>query len=437
MPPLIGTTGAASAKGFGFTAASLGSSGWVAYLGPKFVAGSSASYTGFFVDALGNSYLPYFGSSTVVNVVKIDKNGTSAATAQPHSGQPTILIGGATRYTSAGRVPCTGGGTNLNSNNPVNMLDSSLSKLFSSPIYPTGTGDKYVYAYEQDAAVTSAGEVYISGKRSMGKSGSNYFISKYASNGSSLTFYYTPTYSRDSCVNILTNNRPVVIEKQGSTLYWHYYDTSLNYLAGYQASTGADGSATPSAYVDSSNNIYVCSLGGYIYRVTSSNTVSHMTYLSSASGVAGIAGYGSDLYILYAYNGPLYIACLSATDLSHKWTNRFTLSGTSGNISYANGRASIYANSEGVFAYWYVDETTIGTFLLKIPLTGMPSSSSKNLPTLGKTLAWTITTTSQTNYSPGSVSSANISNTAGSYTGATAYSAASASASPTLDKTVI
>jgi hypothetical protein len=161
------------------------------------------------------------------------------------------------------------------------------------------------------------------------------------------------------------------------------------------------GYALSQAATDSSNNLYAITSQGRIFKVDSSGNSIISCFVNTTEQYGGVQAYGSLIYVLTSNTAgtELYIRAYDSS-LTPQWQNTISFSGVSSNI-YANvGRFA--ATSEGLFMN--IGNPTNGNFIMKLPLTGVPNSSSKALTgPVGLTLNWVVTTFSVNTLAFGSI----------------------------------
>lgn len=446
--PLIGTTGAASARGFGFgTLTTFGPVGWILYTGlaSSSSAGSAAFQRGFFVDASSNSYWTYSNGGSKTAVVQADTNGLLTANTVPFSSSPgdaLYVLGAQSLASGAGNVIVSPGAT-LETGG-VDRLNALLVKQFTvARIGFTSFGTRRVYSDRKPAIVTSGGNVFVTGELDQGKSGMQIFVICLSSSGSFTGMHAGETQNRGAlCVT--TSGTPVLLlGPSSSAVKWAYLSSTAAFSSGFQCSLSPSVGlvSTLSVQADASNNIFGLTSDGYIFRISSSNSVTHLANVTGSSGPTGdlrsIVVQGSSVYIMWAPDGAqINVMSLNSSNLTHQWTNSFSLSGFSSHYLLA-GMSSLYATAGGLFLRWSVDVDG-RSFVMKIPLTGMPSAGSKVLSGVG-TLDWARPVLTITQYTPGTTSSASLSGWSGpgSSQNTNPYSAVATSNTATAQKTEI
>lgn len=450
--PLLGTAGSASARGFGFTALTSGPVGWVSYLGLSSPAtGRILAGTGFYVDSASNIYLPYIDvGGTNTAIAKYDKTGTVQAYTRPFATDAVNPIFGATRYASAGVVPVKAISGVFSGTAPALWLNSSLVKGTTTPRSPTySSWDGYINFTIPASVVDSTGKMSLAAYLVGGK-GSQPGISllSYDAAASTVSAKYTYGAGMGNTtvgIGIRTTNEVILVNKESTVLRWAIFDSSGTKTASYNVdTTSTDANDWPSVIIDSSNNMFVATYNGVVHKITSSNTYPYCKQFSSPNTsypaqTPSISEYNGSVYLMWSRNttnSGWYILCLSGSDLSVQWCNRFTITGAS-NYSQANGRASMKATADGIYMF-LTDETYTQNYLMNIPLTGMPSSSSKVLAGSNKTLNWNISpTVVTTTKSVGSVTTWSMAISAGSSQVGSNYSAQTPSAPTAITKTQI
>lgn len=433
--------------------------GWILFTGRNTSSFNNQQQGGgFVVDASSNIYWTYYKQTApnAYGYAAANKDGTVTAYTAPYGSSTGPQMYPIVSKYSGTRVPFS---TNneINSSYPLNVLNSSLTKDWSSPRgYSSGGsgGATYAYAGRSQMGIASDGAVYVPVLVSQPKSINAFGLVRQTSTGSVAWFKNTSgMFGALSCTAaVLTDDTGVLYVKYGgaSSANMFFFSTSGT-ITQYSSSNVYDTGGDPLLVVDSSNNIYFTHGDLRVFKLNANKTAGYVKSFSFGS-----AGYPANLKAqsLAEYNGNLYIAsydstnangkrgvyihCFTASTFTHQWTNWFSFASAS-NYS-AIGGVSIYANADGVFTSFICDQGTLGSYIMRIPLTGMPSNSSVvvNSGGVNRTLSWiqnitnpTITTDSNFPFTSDSRTFFN----GGSSTGTT-YTATSVAA-PTATKTSV
>jgi hypothetical protein len=234
----------------------------------------------------------------------------------------------------------------------------------------------------------------------------------------------------DAAIAPRTDNSAYFIYKYGSAIYWAIMPAgggtpTFSKQSSYPWSDG--GYSIAQAATDSSNNLYSVTTQGRIFKIDSAGTSISGCYPSASENYGSVQVYGSYVYVMTSNNSnsQLYIRAYN-TSLTPQWVNTFNFSGASTNISATQCR--MMATPQGLFLYF--NNNTYGNFILKVPLTGVPSNSSKALSApSGLTLNWTTGSFSVTTLAFNSITTYSLLN-AGAYnpTSTSAYPAGATTA---------
>lgn len=361
--------------------------GWISYISGTGALQSSSS---FFVDASGNSYFGYRGGvgyPTNAATAKLNTSGSTVTYSWPYGGQPTNIIAASSIYT---------GDANFFTCSDISSFGGPWSTLNSSLGYQSGKKTGGNIQYPTNTAMTPDGRVYILG-RYVGKSEDAKIISISSSGVNTGGWMSTQgASSQYSAIAPVSDNGVVWVFKYGSVISWDRLPAGggsagiVGYKASYAWTDG--GNQFNQAATDSSNNVYAVANTGYLIKITSSNTISGRG-TSTSEMDAAVAVYGSFVYVLTTnsgYNG-CNLYCYDTATLTPQWKNTFTFS----NGNCTNSRGRLFANSTGI--YTILNNNVWGNFIMKIPLTGFPSTSSKSLNApSGATFSWVKTTFSAT-----------------------------------------
>jgi len=364
--------------------------GFALYIGvysPATAGGySGTNYgSGLCLDSQSNIYWTYFqtsGVTTTASLVKANSSGVTQTYVYPFNGAAIEFscwqMG---YYASAGVViqPPT-------SNRTPTLYGSSLNR-----IYPANISPQYGYS-TQNGAVNSAGEVLVGARLNTNppyqyKNG----LIKLNSAGTTLT-----VYSFDGANNQTSHG--LLLRSDGSFVIYAYtgsYVTVYPFAANLTMSTNWQYSIslsqqTSSLCIDTSNNIFVGSEADrIIMRLNSSYDPTHRVRVDiSGSGntftTYAMKAYGSTLYVFAHDSSYAYVIALSASTLDIQWINRFAPGG-----SLSAGRQGIAVGAQGVYFVLAISGDPNSAFICNIPLTGVPSNSSKSIGG-GVTLTWTI-----------------------------------------------
>jgi len=364
--------------------------GFALYIGvysPATAGGySGTNYgSGLCLDSQSNIYWTYYqtsGVTTTASLVKANSSGVTQTYTYPFNGAAIEFscwqMG---YYASAGVViqPPT-------SNRTPTLYGSSLNR-----IYPANISPQYNYS-TQNGAVNSAGEVLVGARLNTNPpyQYKNVLI-KFNSAGTVLT-----AYSFDGANNQTSHG--LLLRSDGSFVIYAYtgnYVTVYPFASNLTMSTNWQYSIslsqqTSSLCIDTSNNIFVGSEADrIIMRLNSSYDPTHRVRVDiSGSGntftTYAMKAYGSTLYVFAHDSSYAYVIALSASTLDIQWINRFAPGG-----SLSAGRQGIAVGAQGVYFVLAISGDPNSAFICNIPLTGVPSNSSKSIGG-GVTLTWTI-----------------------------------------------
>lgn len=374
--------------------------GWIAYVTGSGNQASTAN--AFFADPSGNTYFSYKGgtSADFSAIAKINSSGTTVTYTRPWADDflSVNVPPHSSLYTGDANFFASSRSSDLNSY-PYSTLNSSLG-------YQSGkrAGGGTALTYPENAALTPDGRVYVAGRYN-----DKFLPSRViclSTSGTSLGGWVSGlSSSYNAAVAPRTDNSAYWIYKTGSVITWCTLPAGGGAPSGKQVSFAwSDGGyAIEYATTDSSNNLYAITSPGRIFKVDSSGTSISGCYPSTGELQGGMSSYGSNIYVMTtnsSYTG-IILRCYN-TSLTPQWVNTFTFSGTSTNMSGNTGR--VMATAQGVFMF--VNNNTLGNFIIKVPLTGVPSNSSKALTApSGLTLNWTTSSFSVTSLGFGSISS--------------------------------
>ncbi len=355
--------------------------GWVAYLGQKNVAGGVIQEN-FYVDGASNTYWIFDQTDTAfTGLGKLSSDGQLSTYIYPFNTSTTYISTGSTRSSSAFvSVGYQGDGG-------IPMLyGSSLNRLYPGTLQ--AQGGNLGFQVRGAAAITSGGELVCAGTENSVRDA----IIKYNTNGTSAIQYTNGNTSEYLKVLLRTDGQIILWGRSSGGINGTVFSSSMvptgtryNISAFGMGGVGENFSAA----IGSSNEIiFGETFAAKVARYDSSYNMTHrINYNSTVFGFAtiGIAVYGGFTYInSYSYNN-IYVTCLSSSNLSIQWTNRFQWN--AGDVQALSFGSNIYATSEGVF-FGIMTSGDAG-MIVKIPLTGMPSDASVAVSGAGGSLVWT------------------------------------------------
>jgi uncharacterized delta-60 repeat protein len=257
--PLLGTRGAASARGFGFLAKTgIGGPYWMGTLS----GGSDVRAYACTVDSSGNFYVTGYSTTSEVLIAKYNNSGTIQWQRNIGGADTNIDFGAGIAVDSSGNVYVNGYTQNATTSYDLLIVkyNSSGTLQWQRTLAGPSTGGDYGYG----CAVDSSGNVYITGFTNSAGAGSNdILIAKYNTSGtlqwqrtlgsgsSDVGYGIAVDSSGNVYVSGASGSSPnIVITKYNTsgTIQWQ------NFL-GNGVTTGNDlswGSA-----VDSSGNVYI------------------------------------------------------------------------------------------------------------------------------------------------------------------------------------
>lgn len=398
--------------------------GWISYISGS---GNQTSTSGgaFFADPSGNTYFAYKGNSNADynSMARINSSGTTATYSSPWADSflSVNIPAHSTLYTGDAGFWANARISDLYSY-PTSILNSSLG-------YASGKVRVSALSYPTSAAITPDGRVYMLG-RAPGKQLEARVICM-GQNGSNLGGW----------LGVASNGyESAVCPRTDNSACWGYKTGQQINMAVLPAGGGAPSPSKSFNYswsdggyrivqmvADSSNNMYSITSQGRLFKADASLTSMSGCYAATGELQGAISIYGSNIYVMTtnsSYTG-IILRCYN-TSLTPQWVNNFTFSGTSTNMSGPLGR--MMATAQGVFMM--VDNNTLGNFIMKVPLTGVPSNSSKALTApSGLTLNWTTGSFSVTSLAFGSITtSTNMNANAHTLTATSIYPAGSTTA---------
>jgi hypothetical protein len=242
------------------------------------------------------------------------------------------------------------------------------------------------------------------GLRNVGKFGGLPSIAFFNAAGTSATTYSFPNANVTARVLIRTDGTIIIIDKAASMVIRTFTSSFTPNNDYYNLPvTGLGNSEQFAATISSSNEIFVCtrndSAAKSVVRINSSYTITHRAQFDNGHGrgFQTITTYGGFVYVVTGDLPLVWVTCLSASDLSNVWTNRFIFAASNLNVP------SIYATAGGVFVTMTA-ESGNKTIVFRMPLTGMPSDSSVVVSGASATLAWSIAGLSISSQSVGATS---------------------------------
>ena len=396
--------------------------GWVAFLGISGQnVGSSPTLgdSSAFVDSQGNAYWRYRGDTSANGqfsqsaIAVMNKDATLLTFNRPFfTGPlggpgfvPTALWQCRTLFPSAGRFLVSGSESDLN-NYPTFALDSSLNRISPNQgIFGVGL---------RNVAVTPNGTVYAA-RGGVGRLDASSLIL----NANFGVQTGLQTYYEDSVrVAPRSDNTGVIFAKSADTIYWGSIPSTGTSFSGFQVSYTSDGGqgAGSNAAVDSSNAVFFVNNRGWLFRISTANTVLIQRNSSAQSDPAHVAAHGSVVYTAKGSDGVLQLRAFNSTTLAPLWQNTITFGDPGAGPLY------IAANAEGLFIHMYSSDSRL--YFIKLPLTGFPSGGSQLISGAGKTMTWTVGTFGSDPITPGTVTSATMTSstqnpsTPGNFTGA-------------------
>lgn len=380
--------------------------GWVAFLGITGQdVGSSpdgSSQAGF-VDSQGNVYWRYRGGTSAETqydrsaIAVMNKDATLLTFNRPfYTGPsggpgfvPTVLWQCRTLFPSAGRFLVSGSSSDLG-NFPTRVLDSSLSTI-SSP-------DQTIFGFGlSNVAVTPNGTIYAARGGACRLDASSLTLNANFGVQSFQSFF-----ENSNRVAPRSDNTGVLFVKSRDTIYWGSMPSTGTSFSGFQVSFPDDGGQDSgfNAGVDSSNAVFFVNNIGWLFRISTANTVLIQRNSTGTTEQAHVAAHGSVAYTIKGSDGVLQLRAFNSTTLAPLWQNTITFGDPGINCLY------IAANAEGLFIQMRSSDSRI--YFMKIPLTGFPSSGSQAISGAGKTMSWTVGTFGSDPLTPGTVTSASM-----------------------------
>jgi hypothetical protein len=359
--------------------------GWVAYIGLGNTAAGLFLNGGLFVDALSNVYWCFSQTtSSYFGIARISSSGTSLTFIYPFFEKGGRLTGGSTRSSTASVAAL-----------PFNPALPVLYGATLNRVYPGTVNNATTDMERASAAIMSDNSLVRVGSVSTGYYTGTPAITKFNSAGTSAVSYnFASTSTNQNSVVIRTDGGIVHLWRTSASLFMYPFNSALSPGGTRYSFTQAsvpDSGLAPRACIDDSNNIFVATRSAnFIERYNSSYTQTHRVSLNSTpfgNGFEGIAVQGGSVYVIAHAFGFIYVTSLSSSDLSMQWTNRFSVSSYTAATFAVNETQSLYATAEGVF-FGMQNGGGIPGFLVKIPLTGMPSDSSVAVAGSGRTLSW-------------------------------------------------
>ena len=368
--------------------------GWISYITGS--GNQATTQNAFFADPSGNTYFSYKGgtSADYSAIARVNSSGATATYTRPWADNflsvnvtpHSSLYTGDANFFACARISDLGGF-------PFSTLTSSLGYQSGKQVNANGL------SYPRTAALTPDGRVYVAGRLNDKYQPSRVIC--LSTSGTSLGGWdCVISNSIDAAIAPRTDNAAYWIYKSGSFITWETLPAGGGApINGKQATYAwSDGGySIDQAATDSSNNLYAVTSQGRLFKVNSAGTSVTGCYPATADSYGSVQVYGSYIYVVTSSstNAQLYIRAYD-TSLTPQWINTFTFSGGSTNISMNRGR--FMATAAGLFIM--ANNNTYGDFILKVPLTGVPSSSSKALTApSGLTLNWTKSTFTVTSLS--------------------------------------
>lgn len=379
--------------------------GWISYITGS---GNQASTTNaFFADPSGNTYFSYKGNSNADynSLARINSSGTTATYSSPWADSflSVNIPAHSTLYTGDAGFWANARTSDLYSY-PNAILNSSLG-------YASGKKRISDLVYPGSAAITPDGRVYMLG-RYIGKQQEARIVCMSQSGTNLGGWLGVASNGYESALCPRTDNSAGWAYKTGSQINMAVLPAgggAPTFSKSFNYSWSDGGYRIVQMVADSSNNMFSITEQGRIFKADASLTGISGCYPSTGELQGAISIYGSNIYVMTtnsSYTG-IILRCYN-TSLTPQWVNNFTFSGTSTNMSGPRGR--MMATAQGVFMM--VDNNTLGNFIMKVPLTGVPSNSSKALTApSGLTLNWTTGSFSVTSLAFGSITTSTNLNT--------------------------